>query len=594
MTTLSFRHNAPYAEAFEDIYFNPDHGWAETDYVFLKANALEARFSSSASFSIGELGFGTGLNFLATLELWLRIAPPQSTLHYFSIEKFPLNLDDLKKVHPLFPGLAGLARLLQQNYPHLITGMHTLTIIPNRVTLYVCFGDVMEWLPEIEGPIDAWFLDGFAPRKNPDMWSLEVMQALARRSGPSTTLSTFSAAGSVRRTLEQAGFQSKKIKGFGIKKEMTTARFLHAFKSSIAPWFARPTSPQGKRIAIIGGGLAGLMSAHHLHMLGLTVDLFDENEALPNRQCHNPAMLLKPYFSPNLNFFDQYFTAGYFGMARFIEALAPEAIIAKGIETIPITMRAQEKQQKLVLKRALPDELTHAGFVINPNLLTRALLAETPLTLHPGKKVNPEHLLPHFDAILIATGHYSEMGKPTPGQVSIAKETPLSAGNIQPFTYEGYCIPDGRGHRILGSSFRRDISLEVRADDHLQNLNYLKKAAPELADAFAQQRLDAFVGMRYTTPDHLPIVGGLPLQAEWLQTYARLRFGDRRVHYPEAPYVPATFLTLAHGSKGLSSSFLASRIIGSLLTGQPLPIGISLWDAIHPARFWLRSLKCAV
>ena len=560
---MIFRDNAPYSEKFEDIYFNPDQGLAETNYVSIEANHLKERLQGQQRFVIGELGFGTGLNFLATLKLWHSLPEPKAELHYFSIEKYPLALEELKQAHILFPELDIPSRLLQEHYPPLWPGLHALTLIPNQVFLYLLIGDVQERLPQIEGPIDAWFLDGFAPKRNPEMWNQKVFHVLAKRSHSDTTLSTFSAAGFVRQNLEKSGFEVRKMKGFGVKKEMITARFTQSYKSPISAWFSKPIiATESKPVAIIGAGLAGLMTGYQLLEAGLSVEIFEQAEILPNRQCQNPAMLLRPYLSPNLNFFDQYFTQGFLGMRRFMKEKIPSAIIAE----------------------------TESECVIQPQILTQFLMQN--LSIHLGVKADPFLLKHDFENVILTSGKWQNFGKPTPGQVSIIEENSLSLERPI-LTYQGYCIPDGTGNRVLGSSFRHDLSLEPREKEHFQNLAYLAKADPELADAFSTQAYTSFVGMRFTTKDHLPIIGGLPIENEWLQAYDRLRFGDKRPTYPPCPYRAGIYLNLAHGSKGLSSGYMGSKIIVSLLTGRPLPIGIKLWEALHPARFWLRTLKCA-
>ncbi len=537
-----------YSIQFQDIYFNSENGPAETRYVFLEANGLKIKLQDNTTLKIGELGFGTGLNFLETYKLWLSLPEPKAELHYFSIEKFPIPIEQLQTIHADF-------KLLAAHYPPLLRGFHKLELIPNRIYLYLLFGDVKEMLPQIEGPIDVWFLDGFAPSKNEAMWDPAVLKKIAERSNLNTSLSTFSAAGMVKRNLEAVGFAVKKIKGFGHKREMITATYTKPYISPIPSWFSKPIINKIEKIAIIGAGLAGLMTAYQLQQQGFQVEVFEQTTSLPNHQCQNPAMILRPYLSPNLNFFDQYLTQGYLGMRRFIEDKIPAAIITEAEDAC----------------------------VVNPEILAEFLMQG--LSIHSGKIMDPFELKTTFDHVIITTGQFLDFGKPAPGQVTILP------GDVRPLFYEGgYCIPDGKGHVLLGSSFRHDASLEVHEKDHEYNLANLSKANPPLAASLAQENREAFVGMRYTTNDHLPIIGGLPIQEAWLKAYDRLRFGDKRPFYPNCPYYEGIYVNLAHGSKGLASSFMASQILLALLSNRPLPIGIKLWDALHPARFWLRSL----
>ena len=329
---------------------------------------------------------------------------------------------------------------------------------------------------------------------------------------------------------------------------------------TIAPWFARPEFIAPKAIAVIGSGLAGLMNAYQLKRAGFHVEIFEAGQTLPNPQCLNPAMVLRPYASPDHNFFDQYYTPGFAGMREFLQTHVPSALIHTEADLA----------------------------VVDPHQLSQFLAQD--LIIHFNQSRTWAELKSQFDAVIIATGIFGNMGESLPGQVSIAQ---MAQPGLALHYDGGYCLGDAKGQLIFGASFRHDGSLDEREQDHQQNLANLAKAAPELARAINPTDLQAFVGMRYTTKDHLPIIGGLPIEAQWLTDYDRMRFGDRRPKYPNCPYHPGVYVNLAHGSKGLSSSFMGSKIITALLTGEPLPIGNKLWEALHPARFWLRTLKCA-
>ena len=179
---LEWRDGQPYASTFQDVYFSSDNGLLETDYVFLQGNALQSRWQTlnTPHFTIAETGFGTGLNFLSAIKLWLEVAPATAMLHYISTEKHPLSLQDLTSALALWPTLAEFSDHLLENYEKLLQGNQALDLFQNRVCLSLLVGDATTQLRQIHGAVDAWFLDGFSPAKNPDMWQTELFQQIVR------------------------------------------------------------------------------------------------------------------------------------------------------------------------------------------------------------------------------------------------------------------------------------------------------------------------------------------------------------------------------------------------------------------------------
>jgi tRNA U34 5-methylaminomethyl-2-thiouridine-forming methyltransferase MnmC len=229
----------PYSSLFNDVYFSSDDGLNETEYVFLQGNDLTERFNTLNHFTIIETGFGTGLNFLCAAQLWLNIAPAQATLHFISVEKYPLSLYDLVKALQLFPSLQPLAADLIAQYPQILSGK-TISLFNQRVKLTLMIGDASQCLSGLQHKADAWFLDGFAPAKNPDMWGETLFAQMARLSHVQTTFATFTSAGAVRRGLQAAGFKVNKRAGFGKKREMLHGCFTDNF--SLGKPFVRQTT----------------------------------------------------------------------------------------------------------------------------------------------------------------------------------------------------------------------------------------------------------------------------------------------------------------------------------------------------------------
>ncbi len=230
MAKLEWHHQQPYSTAYDDVYFSSDNGLAESDYVFIQGNHLHERWQTALpnqTFSIIETGFGTGLNFCCTAQAWLN-SSAQGKLHFISIEKHPLSADAIQKALSLWPSLDSISELLCANYQtfadNQTAGKVSLSVLPNiKLTIYL--GDVVDQLSLIKTKADAWFLDGFAPAKNPDMWQAEVFNAMASLSQLGTTVATFTSAGLVRRGLSDVGFNMQKRTGYGKKREMLIGKW---------------------------------------------------------------------------------------------------------------------------------------------------------------------------------------------------------------------------------------------------------------------------------------------------------------------------------------------------------------------------------
>ena len=223
---LTWRDGQPYSTEFKDVYFSSDNGPAETEYVFLQGNHLAERFSAltTDTFTIIETGFGTGLNFLCVARLWLSSAPVNATLHFISLEKYPLSLPDMTNSHAIWPDLNAFSTPFLAQYQDLLD-TETISIFENRIQLQMLWGDANTNLEHLTTKADAWFLDGFAPAKNPEMWQPSLFEQVARLSHTNTTFATFTSAGMVRRDLIAAGFTVEKQPGFGKKREMLTGYF---------------------------------------------------------------------------------------------------------------------------------------------------------------------------------------------------------------------------------------------------------------------------------------------------------------------------------------------------------------------------------
>jgi len=228
---LEWDEKQPYSLDFEDIYYSSEDGLAETDHVFIQHNQLDARFSAlrapceNPSFVIIETGFGTGLNCLSAIQHFIDCAPADATLRIISIERYPLSQQDFIRANQNWPMFSDLVSALQTGYAELTDGLNQLQLHHGRIQMDLWIGDVNTCLPDIQTPADAWFLDGFAPSKNSDMWSDTLFDHIGRLSKAQSTFATFTSAGNVRRQLQRIGFKVNKVKGFGKKREMLQGVF---------------------------------------------------------------------------------------------------------------------------------------------------------------------------------------------------------------------------------------------------------------------------------------------------------------------------------------------------------------------------------
>ena len=347
----------PVSWEFGDVYFSHADGLAESRHVFLAHNQLPERLANLADkqcFTVAELGFGTGLNFLATWQLWrqLRAQQPHLTsarLHFITTEKYPIPLNDLTQILALWaqraPELAKLIEGFLANYPPLIAGCHRLNFIDDNITLDIWLGDASDSLASLETEIsinrphvDAWFLDGFAPSCNETLWAESIFTQMQRLSHTGTTAATYSCASIVKRGLQTHGFIIKKVKGFGRKREMLTAvmagitDFLPTESLAIESVSLNDDSNASiypnlpSHTVVIGAGVAGLLTAWTLANRGIAVTMVDKVAPLAGAS-GNPRALLAPNMTPIHHVYEHLHTIGYLYSGRLYRYFNQQAVL---------------------------------------------------------------------------------------------------------------------------------------------------------------------------------------------------------------------------------------------------------------------------
>jgi tRNA 5-methylaminomethyl-2-thiouridine biosynthesis bifunctional protein len=576
---LAFDGNGiPYAPDYGDCYYSASGALEQARHVFLAGNDLPIRWQGR-DFVILETGFGLGLNFLATWQEWK--ANPGRRLHYVAVEKHPFCIDDLWQLHAHWPELAPLAHEMQAQWPLPLPGLHRLDF--GNIVLTLGFGDARDLLPQLTLSADALYLDGFAPTKNPEMWSDEVFAALARLVAPGATLASWSVLDDMMFRLSRHGFRLEKRPGFGNKRYMLAGQMPGA--GPPAPTFAQ------RRIAVIGAGIAGASAAHALTKRGHEVVVIEAASAPARGASGNLAGVFRPLPALDDSRLARLLRAGFLLGRRQFSALPDAQSVRLGwTGALHIARDAQHEdtQRRIVTEHALPadfcrcvdrDEASalagwpvelggwwfpQAGW-INPPSLVRALLAG--IEVRYGQRIETLDGI-DADEIVIANGIDAPALFPDlklPIRVGRGLVSHLPEAATPPFdivaTRLGYVTPAVDGIRCAGATMASgDRDSAPRLADHIENLYRLEMLLPGFGKTLDPAMLDGRVSFRPMSPDRLPIVG--PLSAS------------------EGRWIIDGF-----GARGLVFASICAELLASQIGGEPLPLENDLVAALAPARF---------
>lgn len=622
-------HGTPYSEVYADVYHAAEGGPGQAQHVFLAGNDLPARWQGRDRFVILETGFGAGLNFLATATAWRADPARCPRLHYLSVEKHPLSLADLKRLHAAWPQFATTAAALHALWPLPLPGVHRLEFEHGRLVLTLIFADAAKALRRLTARVDAFYLDGFAPEHNPEMWSPELCRALARLAAPDATLATWSVAAAVRKALADNGFTLEKRPGFGRKREMLTGR--HRPHPNAAP--PQPTPPSRREALVIGAGLAGCTVAERLAARGWEIALLDARPAPAQAASGNPAGIFMPLVARDDNFASRLSRAAFLYARQRWNALIrnghPIHARACGVLQIARDARHEARQRALATAYPWPEDFlrfipaeaarahlggrlpAHGGWLFsqagyaNPPSLCAAHLAAAGVRLHPhfGRRV--ARLIPgatgwraldetgraiaEAAVVILALGAEATRLAPADalpiaavrGQISLIEAHAL-AGIELALCREGYATPETEGICCIGASYAHDAETTPRAEDDAANLARLDRLLPGLGAAAAPALRGARVGFRAVAPDRLPLVGALP------DPNAGARPPNTPLH--KAPRIDGVYGLLGYASRGLVWANLMAELLASQLEGEPLPLENELVAAVDPARFAIKRI----
>jgi len=599
----------PVSDLFGDIYFSDNGGLEETDYVFLHKNQLPERWFTHARpfFHIAETGFGTGLNFLLT---WLRFRQykAQSTtcqrLYFSSFEKYPFSKPDLIKALAAWPQLAELSALLIESYPLALPGPHRLNFDGGSVILDLWLGDVNELLPQLpeQNKVDAWFLDGFAPSKNPDMWQQNLFNQMFRLSHSGTTAATFTCAGFVRRGLNDAGFSARKTKGHGQKREMLIATAEQADEFCYEP---------PSQITVIGAGVAGINAAFALWQKGIQVQLICADEAAGMGASHNRQGAVYPNLHATYDLMSSLSCQSFLYARQFYAGWQEKLTIAAdwcGVLTLACNTNLAKRQHKIrqqafaqsglfsavtkeqaseIAGLALPYDglfFPTAGWLSPQDYcqqLATWLSAQGVAILYNTQVLQiteHEHSCElqtstgtlQATSVIVATGAqlnslaYQESFplRQIRGQVSHLQSqsmTPLKTV----VCHQGYITPAHQQLHCVGATFDRSSGhSEVLTEDNQQNLDLVNQTLGQ-PDWFEDvEVMSAKAGLRATVPDHMPVLG--KQKQLW-------KFG-------------------ALGARGLTWAPLLAEVLACSMLKEPLPLTVQQLDSIDIQRYLCHSV----
>jgi len=404
----------PVASAYGDTYFSVENGLEESRYVFLQHNNLPQRWTDwRGPFCIVETGFGTALNFLMTWQAFEEQASEQCWLEFTSIEKFPMTREQLVQAQQLWPELAPWTKRLLQQYPDASAGFHRLSWPDSRVSLTLIFADAQDALPQISGPVHAWYLDGFAPSCNPDMWNEALFQNMRRLCRQTVSLghtdiscATFTSAGLVRRGLKGAGFSATKVPGYGRKREMLQCRYEacngpeRPATFDGTPWLLPTSLSSGvdqQNIAVIGAGLAGCTTARALAERGYQVTILD-GKGIANGGSGNPQGGLYVKLAAN----NQAVHSDFYLQAFQFATQTVERVLGKGdpqnqswqqcgVLQLASTADESKRQQRFLDVQNLPTSLVHAATPEQASQLSGLPMSQGGLFYPSAGWVNPRH-----------------------------------------------------------------------------------------------------------------------------------------------------------------------------------------------------------
>ncbi len=621
---------APYSGRYADIYASRDGALGQARHVFLGGNDLPARWAGRQQFVIVETGFGLGINFLSTWQAWRDDPRRPRRLHFVSVELHPLAPGDLARWAP--EPLAALARQLAQAWPLPISGLHRMVFEAGGVTLTVGLGDARVLIPDLALGADAFYLDGFAPQRNPLLWDAPLLKALARLARPGATVASWTAARAVREALGAGGFELELRTGFGAKRQMLVGRFAPRFRTRRH----EPPSPYGgeRHAIVVGAGLAGCAAALALARRGWQVDVLDQGAGAACGASALPAGLLHPSLAVDDNLAARLSRAGFLFGRPQLERFPPiEPLMAAcGVFQIAADASDESAWSERLARQHWPAAFVHhcpadqaqrltgvrtrrgglwfaGGAVVSAAAWCRAMLAAEPsIRLHSGVQAlalstqsgswqiqGQDRQSRGAPIVVVASAldaprllaSESTPVRPVRGRISMLASgacSSLRAG----ITGQGYLIPGLDGRILVGATYEpAGPEHEPGITDERARQGNLERAAQLLADPPTARIGGSFDAVRCVANDRAPFAG--PVTDERLARATRERL--RGAHLSDLPRQDGLYCCFALGSRGLALAPLLGELVAAQVEGEPAPIERALAASVDPGRYLLQRLR---
>lgn len=637
----------PHSSQFNDHYHSTAGAIEESQHVFIDGNQLTKVWHKQETFTIAELGFGLGINFIVTANNWLATEQSNAHLHYISIEKHPATIDQIKKVLSGIELQSEVNLQFFEDYPLAIRGHHRIHFKEAGITLTLIWDDVLHALEQAGFQANAWYLDGFSPKSNPAMWSAEIASHVHRLTQVNGTFATYSSSRLVQENFSAAGFYIKKHAGHAQKREMLTGERKHAqavkdFPLDKKSWLFSIVKPARKKTAlVIGAGMAGVAMSGALAKRGWQISLIDRHDGLAKEASGNSNAIIMPRFSLDHDWQAQLTLQGFFYTLRYLKNLQKQTSESFwqqcGAIQLPRNEHDWQRMQQIICQEKIPPELIQpvtrqqASELANCELnkdawyLPLAAWCIPKLVCHTIQNQFTQHItflgkqrisslirengnwlalnceqqvIARADVAVIACAFESSQFMQTEwctlhakrGQISLLPNKLCDTPPKKIICADAYLTPAINQHHVLGATFiTNDQSTDIRQHEHEQNLSKLARITPAFSQADSN-KLAGRAAIRAVSPDRMPIVGPVAHRDNFFTDFKMVASGSTNRHYPHPEYLPGLFIATGFGSRGMSWIPLCAEALACTITGEPVPLDKNLVNAIHPNRLLMRQL----